>query len=128
MREEIDELDFLLACLMRDLSPDKDPPPRVWEAIRDCLDTLEAEGGEGGRAMGYPRWVARVGGWLEEGYALTRMVLIFLQNRLEGMQVWAQEQPTPASVVVSTYAAPWSLYSCRETTLHCWWSLTSVLR
>ncbi len=128
MREEIDELDLLLAWPMRELFPEEEPSPYVWEAIRTRLDTLEADRREGGRALGYPRWVARVGGWLGVVHSLTRMAFIFLLSRLEEMQIWAQERPTPASVVVCTYAGPWSLYSYREATLHCWWSLTPALR
>jgi len=121
MREEIDELDFLLACLMRDLSPDKDPPPRVWEAI-------EAKLAPGVSSEELRPWRSKAGAWLREALSSVQAVLLSLRFRLDEAGIWGQEQSTPAPVMISIYAAPWSLYSYREATLHHWWSLTPILR
>ena len=123
MREEIDELDFLLTCLMRDLSPDKDPPSRVWEAIEAKL-ALRVSSEE---VEPLP-WRSRGRAWLAGALSSLQAVLLFLRFRLEMARGWAEEQSTPASVMISIYAAPWPSYSYREATLHCWWSLTPILR
>jgi hypothetical protein len=104
MREEIDELDFLLACLMRDLSPDKDPPPRVWEAIEAKL----AQGVSSGEVRPLP-WRSKASAWLWGALSSVQAVLLFLRSLLDGAGV--EEQTMPASVVVSVSAAPWPLYS-----------------
>ncbi|HAL62469.1 MAG TPA: hypothetical protein DCP08_08700 [Chloroflexi bacterium] len=123
MREEIDELDLFLAWSMQDLVPDKDPPPRVWEAIEAKL----APGVSWGEVRPLP-WRSKARAWLREALSSVQAVLLFLRFRLDEARVWAEEQPRPASVVISIYVVPWPLYCYREVTLHCWWSLTPTLR
>jgi len=122
MREEIDELDLLIAWSIQDLFPDREPPSHVWEAIEAKL-ALGSSSGE----VRPLRWRSKARVWLGEALSSVQAALLFLRFRLDEAGVWAEEQPTPASVVVSIYAAPWSIYSCREATLHCWWSLSPTL-
>jgi len=117
MRHEGDEFDLLLSWALEELVPDKDPPRGVWEAIEAKLYSEEV------RPL---PWRSEARAWLREALSSVQAVLLSLRFRLEG--VWAEEQFTPASGVISISAAPWPLYSYREATLHCWWSLTPILR
>jgi len=123
MGHEGDEFDLLLSWALREFVPDKDPSPGVWEAIEGKL----ALGVSSGEVRPLP-WRSKARAWLREALSSVQAVLFFLRFRLDEAGVWAEEQSTPASVVISIYAAPWPLYSYREATLHCWWSLTPTLR
>ncbi|MFQ6001024.1 MAG: hypothetical protein ACE5LG_05085 [Anaerolineae bacterium] len=123
MRHKGDEFDLWLSWTLREFVPDKDPPPRVWEAIEAKL----APGVYSGEVRPLP-WRSKAGAWLTEVLSSVQALLLFLRFRLDEARVWAEEQSTPASVMISIYAAPWPLYSYREATLHCWWSLTPTIR
>jgi len=121
MRHEGDEFDLLLSWALGEFVPDKDPPRGVWEAIEIKLGL----GGFSEEVRPLP-WRSKARAWLREAISSVQAVLLSLRFRLEG--VWAEEQFTPASGVNSVSAAPWPLYSYREATFHCWWSLIPILR
>lgn len=123
MGHEDDEFDLLLSWALGESVPDKDPPPRVWEAIE--AKVALGVSSEEFRPLG---WGSKARVWLGEAFSSVQAVLFFLRFRLDEARVWAEEQSTPASVMISIYAAPWPLYSYREATLHCWWSLTPMMR
>jgi len=123
MGHEGDEFDLFLSWALREFVPDEDPPPRLWEAIAAKVAPRVSLG----EVRPLP-WRRRARGWLREALTLAQGVLLFLRFRLNETRVWAEEQSTPTSVMISTYAAPWPLYSYREVTLHWWWSRTPALR
>lgn len=105
MHHEGDGFDLSLGWALREFVPDKDPPPRVWEAIEAKL-ALRVYSEE---ARPLP-WRRKVSVWLREALSSLQAVLFSLRFRLGGEGVWAQEQSTPASVMISISAAPWPLY------------------
>ena len=107
MRHQGDEFDLLLSWALREFVSDKDPPPRVWEAIEAKL----ASGVSSEEVRPLP-WRSKVSAWLREALSAVQAVLLFLRFRLDGTtRGWAEERSTPASVVISVSAAPWPLYS-----------------
>ncbi len=123
MLHEGDEFDLFLSWTLRGFVPDKDPPPRVWEAIEAKL----VPGVSSGEIRPLP-WRGKVRAWLRKALSSAQVVFLSLRFRLDEAWVWTEEQSTPASVKISIYAAPWPLYSYREPTLHHWWLLTAILR
>jgi hypothetical protein len=120
MAHESDDLDLLLSWALRESIPDEDPPPGVWEAIEAKL----AQGVSSGEVRPLP-WRRKARVWLGEALASVQAVLFF---RLDEARLWAGEQSTPASVMVSIYGASWPLYCYREATLNFWWALTPTIR
>lgn len=123
MGYEGDGFDLLLSWALGEFVPDKDPPPRVWEAIEAKL----AQGVSSGEVRPLP-WRRKARVWLGEALASVQAVLFFLRFRLDEARLWAGGQSTPASVIVSIYGASWPLYSYREATLNFWWALTPTIR
>jgi len=119
MRHEGDEFDLLLSWALGEFVPDKDPPRGVWEAIEAKLYSEEA------RPL---PWRSKARAWLREALSSVQAVLLSLRFHQDEARVWAEEQFTPASGVISISAAPGPPYSYREATLHCWWSLIPILR
>lgn len=105
MGHEGDEFDLLLSWALREFVPDKDPPPRVWEAI-EAKRALRVSGGE---VRPLP-WRSKASAWLREALSSVRAVLLFLLFRRDEAGVWAEEQSTPAPVMISVSAAPWPLF------------------
>lgn len=94
MSHEGDEFDLWLSWAIREFVPDKDPPPRVLEAIEAKL-ALEVSRGE----VRPLAWRSKASAWLRQALSSVQAV------------VWAHEQPTPAYGVTSISAAPWPLHS-----------------
>jgi len=105
MGYEGDEFDLLLSWALSEIVPDEDPPPRVWEAIEAKL----AQGVSSGEVRPLP-WRRKARVWLREALSSVQAVLL-LPFRPDETRVWAEEQSTPASVMISVSAAPWPLFS-----------------
>ncbi len=103
MGYEGDEFDLLLSWALGKFVPDKDPPPRVWEAIEAKL----AQGVSSGEVRPLP-WRRKARVWL--GELFTSLLLLF-GFRLDKARPWGEEQFTPVPVVISVSAAPWPLFS-----------------
>jgi hypothetical protein len=104
MGYEGDEFDLLLSWALGKFVPDKDPPPRVWEAIEAKL----AQGVSSGEVRPLP-WRRKARVWLGEALASVQAVLL-LPFRPDETRVWAPEQSMPVSMMISISAAPWPLY------------------
>lgn len=106
MRHEGDEFDLLLSWALGELVPDKDPPPRVWEAIE-----AELALGVSLEEAGPLPWGSKTRAWLREALSSVQAVLLSLRYRLDEPWVWAERRSTSDSVMISISAAPWPLYS-----------------
>ena len=105
MGYEGDEFDLLLSWALGKFVPDKDPPPRVWEAIEAKL----AQGVSSGEVKPLP-WRRRAGLWLTKALSSVKAFLLSLAFGLDKPRGWAEEQSVPISRVISISAAPWPLY------------------
>jgi hypothetical protein len=106
MRHEGDEFDLWLGWALREFVPDKDPPPRVWEAIEAKLAL-----GVSPEEVRPLAWRSKASAWLRQALSSVQAVLLFLNYRPDEAGVWAEEQSTPVSGLISISAAPWPLYS-----------------
>ena len=106
MRHEGDEFDLLLSWALGEFVPDKDPRRGVWEAI----ETKLALGGFSEEVRPLP-WRSKARAWLGEAISSVQAVLLSLRFHQDEARVWAEEQSTPASVMISVSAAPWPLFT-----------------
>ncbi len=106
MRHEGDEFDLWLSWALREFVPDKDPPPRVWEAIGAKLAL-----GVSPEEVRPLAWRGKASAWLRQALSSVQAVLLFPRFPLDEAGVWAEERSMPVSGVISISAGPWPLYS-----------------
>jgi len=101
-----DEFDLFLSWALDESVPDRDPSPRVWEAIEARL--AQGVSSEEVRPL---LWRGKARMWLGRALSSIQTALLSWRFRLDEVGVWAPEQYAPAPVMISVSAAPWPLYS-----------------